>query len=160
GPNIASTLIAVQCEREGRKFIRPELSLKSFTEVRCFRALLISHIVKAEIRRCRRNAESSCINVRLDLTECDRALCQCPVTVKYRVLGILPPLLKQSSGGLPSVLDKAVTIDVAVKVDPVKCGQDVVPNRPDEFLVARPFIVGAGQHRKKRGGINAAVVIS
>jgi hypothetical protein len=78
--------------------------------------------------------------------------------VKNRVLGIFPSLLNETVFRLTAVFDETVTVCVAIAIDPFKCALDVGPNRFHESPVARPLVIRACQHHKKRRRVYAPVV--
>src|SRR5205809_4792009 len=58
----------------------------------------------------------------------------------------------------PGVLDEAITICIAIVVDPLKRALDVRPNRLHESAVTRALKICACQHHKKRRRVDAPVV--
>ena len=78
--------------------------------------------------------------------------------MKDGVVRVLPPLVKQSSGALPLVLDEAVPVQIAVAVNPAKCGLNTGPEGFHEGPVAGPLVVRAGKKHEQGRGIDTAVV--
>src|SRR5581483_1481681 len=78
--------------------------------------------------------------------------------MKHRIIRILPPLLDQSLIAVGCVLHKAVTIDIAVMIDPIERILNVGPELLNESLITSALIVFACQHYEERSRVYAAVI--
>lgn len=58
------------------------------------------------------------VNIPLDLAQGDGTFRHTPIRMKDSVLRIPPPLLHQTPGGAPHILDESVPIHIAVVIDP------------------------------------------
>jgi hypothetical protein len=67
------------------------------------------------------------IDVPLHLTQGNWTISELAIGVKDRVAGILPALISQAGGTLPTVFDKPVMIGIAVGVDPLQRRDDIRP---------------------------------
>ena len=59
---------------------------------------------------------------------------------------------------MPRIFDKAVSIRVAKRVDPLQTRLDIRPDRGDRFDVPGPVEIHASQHDIERRGIDGAVI--
>src|SRR4029450_876445 len=71
---------------------------------------------------------------------------------------ILPTLMNKAVCRPTAVLDKTITICVAVTIDPFERALDVRPNRLHKSTVTGALIICACQHHKKRRRVNAPVI--
>src|SRR5262249_36845607 len=98
------------------------------------------------------------VDVALYFTQGDGALRQAAVGMEDRIVRIFPALMHKSFGRMTEVLDKAISITVAVAVDPLQGELEVRPDRLDELPVSRSLKVSTGQKHEQGGGVHTAVV--
>ena len=75
-----------------------------------------------------------------------------------RVARVLPALVEQPGRRAPLVLDEAVAVAVAVRVDPLERGERVRPERADEVEVAGPAVRLVEEDQPQRRRVDRAVV--
>src|SRR5207248_2674585 len=71
---------------------------------------------------------------------------------------VLPTLVDKTEFRPASVFHEAVSIDIAVMVNPSECTFDVRPNTLDERAISRALVIRAGENDKKRRCVDGAVV--
>ena len=90
-------------------------------------------------------ARQAAYSVPLDFAQGDRTHRQRSVLVHHRIVGVLPALVNETGRRATLVLDEAVTIAVAVPVDPAERRLDGRPDRVDEGQITRALEVHAGK---------------
>ena len=78
--------------------------------------------------------------------------------MENRVIGILPALLHQSTIAMSGVLDKTISVAIAIFVDPIKRCTNVRPYILDKGVISRPVVISAGQHNEQRCCIHCPVI--
>src|ERR671912_2378489 len=128
GANPAGPLRAVESKRVGPDVRAPERLLKPIAHILRFAAEPQRKLPKAEPGGHRRKGALGGVDVALDLAQRDRSLGERAVGVEDGVVGVLPSLIGEAAFRLAVVLDEAVSITVAMLVDPSQCRLDAGPD--------------------------------
>src|SRR5579863_9705316 len=88
-------------------------------------------VIKLEAPRDFGGGALRSVNVALHFDERDRALGQFAIRMENRIVTVLPALVDQTFFRPATIFDKAVTIAIAVNVDPVERRLYLRPKRAD-----------------------------
>src|SRR5262249_34072215 len=148
--HLAGLLSAIERKRVCGKFVTPkaifELSKQDFG---LLRQITRPRIVAKELGQFRRRQLGG-INVALHFAQSDWPFGRRTVRVENRILRILPALMDETELRSASIFHEAVTVGIAVTINPSQSPLDVRPNRLNERAVTCALVVGAGKHDEKR----------
>src|SRR5438094_4946600 len=130
-------LSAIECECIGRKFVAPKAFFKSSAQdAGLLRQIARPCIITKEFSQPSGHQLGS-VNVALHFAQRDRSLGRRAVRVENRIVRVLPTLVDKTEFRPASVFHEAVSIDIAVMVNPSECTFDVRPNTLDERAISR-----------------------
>ena len=149
GGHLALTLVTIQCQCVGTDFFTPEDRIK--TLLQCVGGLLklIRQLGLAKQHGQARRPQLGVIHIALHFAERNRRIGELSVTMKDGIVRIFPTLLDQTGCRAARILDKTVTIQVAITIDPIQRGENIGPDTAQESQVTRALIVGTGQTNKE-----------
>src|SRR5262245_39937150 len=78
--------------------------------------------------------------------------------MKYGIQRIFPSLMDEPAFRAAAVLYEPIAIEIPRAINPLQGKHNIRPNLRDKGLIARPFVIGSGQHNEQRRRIDAAVV--
>src|SRR2546430_17004093 len=115
--HVARAFVAVERERIGAEVFAPERIVEALAQaigacVPVARAEIVSHL--GELR----GATPCRIRVSLHLAERDWRRGEPPVSMKYRIVRVLPALLHQPIRAVPRVFEEAVAVAVSIALHP------------------------------------------
>ena len=111
-----------------------------------------------DLPRQSRTADLRVVHIPLDLARRPRQLRVGAVREQDGVPGVLPALVFQPGFHVTLIIDVAVTVAVAVIVDPFQGGPGLQLEVPDELVVTGPPGVLVEEDEKQRGCVGRAVV--
>src|SRR5438309_781004 len=112
-------------------------------------------------RSCQQGSrEPGGANIGLYLTQSNGRLGETSIRMKNRIAGIFPSLLRKAVSRLSRILDKPVSVCVAITINPIKRSEDVGPNVSYKLEIICAKKIATRRHDKKRSGINAAIISS
>jgi len=157
-PDPAWILVPIERQGIGAKILapkrRPEILLQTLRlAAQPDFEIILAHAMR-EFRGMRLGPE----HVALHFAKRDRPFGQRAIGVENRIIRILPALIDKARRVLPRIFDKAVSIRVAERVDPLQSRVDIRPDRGDRFDIPGPVEIHASQHDIERRGIDGAVI--
>ena len=97
-------------------------------------------------------------HIPLHFTERNGPFRRAAICMKHGILRIFPSLMDEPVLRPAAVLHKAIAIEISRTINPLQRTLDIRPDLCDEGLIARPFVIGSGQHNEQRRRVDAAVV--
>src|SRR5579862_4465673 len=151
-------LLAVERQSVHTDLRTPESAFKALSQGPRLIRLRACYVVMPENRGQLCASQPRGVYVALHLAECDWPFGQSTVRMEDRIVRVLPALLHQAIRRAPMVLNEAVSVRIAVAVDPLERSLHIGPDRLDEGDIRGAPVVSTGQHDKQRSGIDAAVI--
>src|SRR5438132_13950411 len=153
-------LVAVERQREELTLRQPEVGVEPLLQHCRFVPEARRELgIVPNVAREARTAALRVVDVALDLARRNRAGRERPVGEQDRVPRVLPALVLEARLGVPPlVLDVAVSVAVAVAVDPRQSSTRLSFERAHEVDVPRPALDLVEQDEKERRRVGGAVV--
>src|SRR5262249_490957 len=135
GAHLALALFAVQSDGIGGKLFAPKSRFEADAEIFGGAAQLDRARVLAQGAGNSGGAHFRGVAISLHFAQRDGAFCQGAVSMKDRILRVLPPLLHKTLGRTAVIFDESIPIRIAMTIDPIQSQLDVRPYGADEVQV-------------------------
>src|ERR1700730_2758167 len=113
-------LVSIERQGKGPKILAPKSRLEFLLQRFRLAAQPGFEIILAQAMREFRGMRLVPEHIALHFAKRDRPFGQRAIGVKDRIIRILPALIDKAGPGLPRIFDKAVSIGVAERVDPLQ----------------------------------------